>query len=91
MRSWGVRRAALLLLLLAACKRPRGVPDAPVTCAESADCKTGWVCLAGRCADPSAAAVYEHPQNAVTPEKVKNEVDQTLEREHARTLEDPVH
>ena len=45
------------------------------TCAQNSDCAEGLVCLADKCADPSAKALYTDPGNAVTPEKVKQHVE----------------
>jgi hypothetical protein len=79
----------LVLTALVACRRgtSSSAPDASLACSSKDDCPTAWVCLAGRCADPSTAAWVEHPSNAVTPQKVKEDVEQKLQEEQAREKE----
>ncbi len=69
---------AALLAASSAChkSKPADTSSKPKPCAADSDCAQGWVCLAHACADPRASAVYTHPSNAVTPEKVKQQVEQ---------------
>lgn len=50
-----------------------------LACQATADCPSGWVCMAQRCTDPRSKAIYTDPANAVTPGKVRKEVEQQLE------------
>lgn len=69
---------------------PAATAPKPTSCARSADCAAGWVCLDGQCADPSAAAPFTDPEKAVTAPKVGREVGKTLEHEQERSLEEIV-
>src|SRR5262249_19876665 len=71
--------AALAALALAACKQHRGTAASqqPDHCTSNADCADGWVCLAEKCADPRASALYSDPASAVTPDKVQRQLEQT--------------
>jgi len=79
-----------VLLSVCGCKGKKGSSEdapAPVTrCASDTDCSAGWVCLDGKCADPGTGAIYGDPANAVTPDKVKRELEQTGQ-EHERDLD----
>jgi hypothetical protein len=67
-------------LAVSACKgKPEPAaepPPPPASCATASDCPEHWVCLGGRCTDPSSTAIYSDPSNAVTPDKVEREVEQ---------------
>ena len=72
----------LLLALLALAGCPKSAPEAtagPKACASSTDCPSGWVCLAKTCAHAAPGAIYTDTSNAVTPDKVKREVEQQLQ------------
>ncbi len=70
----------------------RGKPPAEAgpkkarACNTSDDCETGWVCLANACADMRSKAIYTDTANAVTPDKVKRELEQKL-RAHEKKLD----
>ena len=53
-------------------------------CASNRDCEDGWACLSARCYDTRKSAVFTHPEQMVTPERVRDEVlhqqDQHLRR-----------
>jgi hypothetical protein len=74
-----------LVLCLPACRDSRqGAPEpaaepapaAAVSCGGNSDCPETWICLAGKCTDPSEGAIYSDPSNAVTPDKVEREMEQ---------------
>ncbi len=46
-----------------------------ISCDTNADCRGEWKCLGGYCTDPRAKALYTDPKNAVTPDKMKQEVE----------------
>ena len=75
-------------LVAAGCPRDkvRGTP-APKVCASSRDCDDGWVCLSGQCADTRKSAAFTHPEQQVTPDKVRREVEQQQEQ-HMRRIDD---
>lgn len=88
-----MRRALLVVLVLvslASCKgdqKKKAKPGAqPARCSQDADCDSGWVCLAGACTDPSAGAIYTDPSNAVTPDKVKQHVEDTA-AQHGKDID----
>ena len=56
-------------------------------CESSDDCESGWVCLDGECASAGSGAIYADPASAVTPDKVKNEVDRINEKSQQRADE----
>ncbi|MSP60841.1 MAG: hypothetical protein EXR72_10960 [Myxococcales bacterium] len=68
-----------LLLGLAGCpKSPSAEVAGPKECASNIDCPRGWVCLAKKCANATHGAIFTDTSNAVTPGKVKDEVEQQL-------------
>jgi len=67
-------------LLLACGKSKPAAERKPTTCKQNSDCAEGWVCLARKCADPSGKAVYMDPAHAVTPDKVRDEVEDVQKR-----------
>jgi hypothetical protein len=78
MSSW--IRWIVLLGCVAACKggkKKEAEPAEATACSSDDDCEDGWVCLAKKCANPSSGAIYDDPANAVTPEKVQQQVEQT--------------
>jgi hypothetical protein len=76
-----------LSFLCIACEKPGAEAARP--CRKSSDCDDGWVCLARVCADPRGSAIYTDPAHAVTPDKVRDEVEQAGER-RAEDLEDRI-
>ena len=60
--------------VLAGCESNKPPPP-PGACKADPDCADGWVCLAGRCTDPAAGAIITDPSNAVTPDKIKRELE----------------
>ena len=46
----------------------------PTSCTSNEDCLRDWLCMDEACVDPDSKAIYTDPQNAVTPEKVKREL-----------------
>jgi hypothetical protein len=56
------------------------------TCVSNQDCDNGWACLAGRCADTRKSAVFTHPEQMVTPDKVRQEVEHQQEQ-HMRRMD----
>lgn len=86
--------ARLLSLILAAalgvagCPRakPHDAPPAPKSCASNQDCDNGWACLAQRCYDTRKSAAFTHPEQQVTPDRVRQEVEHQQD-EHMRRIE----
>ncbi len=81
--------AAFCLLLCISCggdkdKSQDTETEEAVTCEETADCESGMVCLAGKCASTSGSAIYTDPANAITPKKVKAEVEAIQNRRQER-------
>jgi len=64
-----------------------GSQAAGTVCRSNAQCANGWACLDNKCVDPSSAALYTHPSNAVTPDKVKREVEHQVQV-HQQQLDD---
>ncbi len=69
-----------MLLLSAGCgdskKSENASPaEEQLVCEGNDDCEEGWVCLDGECANAASGAIYTDPSNAVTPDKVKAQVD----------------
>ncbi len=85
------RKRVLLLLAAAlgatACHRakPHDAP-APKVCASNQDCDNGWACLAQRCYDTRKSAAFTHPEQQVTPDRVRQEVEHQQD-EHMRRIE----
>jgi hypothetical protein len=48
----------------------------PKTCASNRDCDDGWACLTGQCYDTRKSAVFTHPEQQVTPDRIRQEVEQ---------------
>jgi hypothetical protein len=44
-------------------------------CASDSDCAGGRTCLGGECADPRPGAIASDPASAVTPDKVRRELE----------------
>jgi len=91
-RTW---LASLLLVLVVsslACGKKKPAAEnqkPPETCAEDKDCPQGWKCLAQKCANPAAGAVYTDPGHAVTPDKVRDQVQETNEQ-HEQNVDNAV-
>jgi hypothetical protein len=49
--------------------------EAAPACETNADCAQGEVCLAKECASAAPGAIYTDPSSAVTPDKVKKEME----------------
>ncbi len=78
-RGW----ICFLVLCLPACRDstqsapgPAEQAPSPVSCSGNADCAENWICLAGKCTNPSEGAIYSDPSNAITPDKVEREMEQ---------------
>ncbi len=69
----------LCLATLASCsgkKKPAAdQAEQASRCEDNSDCEESEVCLDGACASTAPGAIYSDPQNAVTPDKVKAEVE----------------
>ena len=59
----------------------------PLTCESNQDCEAGWVCLDGECASAASGAIYTDPANAVTPDKVRGEIEKIQENSQKRADE----
>ncbi len=80
----------LCLLSLAACgkdKKTEAQASDVQSCESNDDCEAGWVCLDSECADTSSGAAYTAPGSAVTPDKVRNEVQRIQEQAQKRNDE----
>ena len=90
MRWRGVGLVSVALAAaLAAGGCPRAKPrDAPAAkpCASNQDCDDGWACLAQRCYDTRKSAAFTHPEQQVTPERVRQEVEHQQEQ-HMRRID----
>ena len=90
MTKWTLTLMALALFLLPACGKeekaapaptpaseaPEPRPDRKVACKSIDDCRTGQVSLDGRCLSAnSTKTVFTDRKNAVTPERVKRELE----------------
>ena len=53
-------------------------------CESNDDCEAGWVCLDGECANSASGAIYTDPGNAVTPDKVRGEVERIQQQAQER-------
>ncbi len=81
---------AVLALSAASCgkdKKQEPQKTDTATCSSNEDCEAGWLCLDGECADTSAGAVYADPSSAVTPDKVRSEVERVQEQRQKRNDE----
>jgi hypothetical protein len=56
-------------------------------CEANEDCEEGWVCLAGECANAASGAIYTDPANAVTPDKVRGQIEKIQENSQKRADE----
>jgi hypothetical protein len=81
-----MRRTILLLLFLGACTKKPAPPHAPAMCKENGDCDAPLVCLSGTCTDPRSSAFFLDPKSAVTPDKVKRQVE-GIQDQHDKKLE----
>jgi len=83
--------AFVLCLSVSGCGGKKNAPPAEeedeVGCDSNSDCESGWQCLDHECVDTSSKAIYTHPSNAVTPEKVKREVERRQE-EHTKRVDE---
>ena len=52
-------------------------------CKSNADCNSGWFCLDGECASAKSKTVYTDPARAVTPDKVKRELERVNRKREA--------
>lgn len=59
----------------------------PLACESNQDCEAGWVCLDGECASAASGAIYTDPANAVTPDKVRGEIEKIQENSQKRADE----
>jgi hypothetical protein len=82
--------ASSLAGVAAGCRREkkRVVSDTVMAkpCASNGDCEDGWACLAARCYDTRKGAVFTHPEQMVTPDRVRDEVDHQQDQ-HLRRIE----
>jgi hypothetical protein len=68
-------------------EKNRVVPSAVAKpCASNRDCEDGWACLATRCYDTRKGAVFTHPDQMVTPDRVRDEVEHQ-QNQHLRRIE----
>ena len=84
-RSLYLILAALLFATACPGAKARDQP-APKPCASNQDCDDGWACLAGRCADARRSAVFTHPEQAVTPDRVRQELEHRQDQ-HLRRID----
>jgi hypothetical protein len=86
---FAVAVTATLVVASAGCPRKKA-GDAPVSvpksCASNQDCDDGWACLAARCYDTRKSAVFNHPEQMVTPDRVRQEVEHQQDQ-HLRRME----
>jgi hypothetical protein len=83
--------ALVIVLALAGCHRkkipaPAPAPSPSTACASNQDCDDGWACLARRCADARKVGAFTHSEQAVTPEKVRLELEQRQDQ-HMRQID----
>ena len=45
------------------------------SCASNQDCEPGWACLTGHCYDTRKSAAFTHPEQQVTPDRIRQEVE----------------
>ena len=68
-------------------KNNRVVADAVAKpCASNRDCEDGWACLAAHCYDTRKSAIFTHPEQMVTPDRVRDEVEHQQDQ-HLRRIE----
>jgi hypothetical protein len=86
MRTW---MFAIGLVVVAACGRSKAAPpvEPPDSCKVDKDCPEGWHCLGAKCANPASGAIYTDPAHAVTPEKVKDQVEK-VNAQHEENVDD---
>jgi hypothetical protein len=84
-----MRTLLLALLLVCACGKSKPSAAPPERCEADRDCPEGWRCLAEKCANPAAGAIYTDPGHAVTPDKVRDQVQKTSD-EHEKNVDDTV-
>ena len=73
--------ALLAPLGLGGCHKEPPPPAEPKPCHSNDDCTAPQICLAYECTDPRPGAIYTDPGNAVTPDKVKKDVEEKLNQE----------
>ncbi len=77
-------------LVMVACGKDKPSPTPPaeetesLACDSNSDCERGWACLDGECANTAAGAIYTDPSSAVTPAKVKSEIERIQENSQKR-------
>lgn len=81
--------SALCLLFAQGCsdKKKATEEEQVASCEATSDCEAGEVCLDGACASTAPGAIYTDTENAVTPDKVKAEVDRINEKAEERANE----
>ena len=89
-------RNAFLLIVglstsLSACgkdkKASSGDDAETLVCESNDDCEEGWACLDGACANAASGAIYTDTANAVTPDKMKGQVEKIQENSQKRADE----
>lgn len=86
-----MKLAGVVVLLVAlgaiACRRvnPHEAPTLKA-CTSNRDCDDGWACLAQRCYDTRKSAIFTHPEQQVTPDRVRQEVEHQQEQ-HLQRIE----
>ncbi|MCP4447553.1 MAG: hypothetical protein GY811_19765 [Myxococcales bacterium] len=58
-----------------------------LTCESNSDCEPGWVCLEEECANAASGAIYTDTTNAVTPDKVRGQIEKIQEDSNKRADE----
>jgi hypothetical protein len=92
--------AALAVLLMMGCGGKKAPPPEDAETAETAetdereaecdvdgDCGHNEMCIDGDCVSANSKAIYTRPSNAVTPEKVKHEVEKRTQAHEKRVDE----
>lgn len=81
--------SALCLLFAQGCSDKKKAPaeEQAASCEATSDCEAGQICLDGACASTAPGAIYTDTDNAVTPDKVKSEVDRINEQTEERNSE----
>ena len=69
-----IRVTLVVLIAMAtfACSNKSSSSDQSAECETADDCRRGWKCANGNCVKPT----YTKPRTAVTPDKVKRELEQ---------------